>query len=371
MKLHCEKALLQNAIGTALRAVSAKSSITALEGLLLEAEDTLSRLSVTGYNLETGIRTAVDAEVTEAGSIVLPARLFSDIVRRLPDEMVSITVHKLAVNIRCGMSEFNLTGIDAQDFPALPEVDRQNSFSITEGTLRAMLGATLFAVSDNESRPIHTGALFEVSETQFTIVAVDGFRLAMRREALHESEGVFTFVTPGAALSEVEKICRDTMDDLCTVTMARKHVTFRMGRTTLVSRRLEGEFLAWEKAVPRESPYGIKADTKLLLASMERVSLIISERLKTPLRFRVSDGELFLTARTPNGNAFDVCEIDGNGDELEIGFNNKYLIEALRAVPAERVCLELSTSVSPCVIAPVEGEENFLYMVLPVRLKAD
>ncbi len=369
LKFHCEKALLQAAVSTASRAVSAKSSIAALEGLLLETGE--GTLSVTGYNLETGIQTRVDAEIGEEGALVLPARLFGDIVRRLPDDMVSVSVSKLMVNIRCGQSEFNLIGIDPEEFPELPVIDRQHAFSIPEGTLRAMLAETLFAVSDNESRPIHTGALFEVTGTHLRIVAVDGFRLALRQEPLQESEGVFSFVAPGPALSELEKIARDSQEDAASITMGAKHIIFELGRTRLISRRLEGEFLAWEKAVPRDNPIRVLAETKALLASVERVSLIISERLKSPLRCRVSDGEMFLTSRTPTGDAFDVCLIEGNGQELEIGFNNRYMIDALRAAPAEKICLELSTAISPCVISPAEGEEHFLYMVLPVRLRTE
>lgn len=368
MKFSCEKALLQAAITTASRAVSMKSSIPALEGLLLHTQG--DTLTITGYNLETGIRTSVEAEIADPGAIVLPARLFGEIIRKMPDDVVLFEETKLSVTLRCGMSEFTLMGIDSDDFPQLPTVDYQNSFSISELHLRAMIGQTLFAVSDNESRLIHTGSLFEVTPTQLTMVSVDGFRLALRRESIENSEGEFTFVVPGAALGEVEKICRDSEEDLATVTMGQKHVMFRIGNTVLVSRRLEGEFLAWEKAIPRENPTKIKVETKALLSSIDRVSLIISDKLKSPLRCLVGDGELQLSTKTAIGTAFDVCTIEGNGNELEIGFNNRYMMDALKAVPAQEVLLELSTAVSPCVIAPVEGEENFLYMILPVRLRA-
>ncbi len=367
MKFSCEKAILQNAIATAARAVSPKSSIPALEGLLLEAEKTLS---ITGYNLETGIRATVEAEISRPGALVLPARLFGDIIRKLPDDVVSFSAEKLQVNIRCGPASFNLIAMDADDFPLLPSVDYQHSFTVSERTLRAMISETLFAVSDNESRPIHTGSLFEVEPDTLTMISVDGFRLALRREALHESEGSFQFVVPGAALSEVEKICRDS-DDPVTVTMGARHTMFQFESAMLVSRRLEGEFLAWRKAIPRENPIKVQAEARQLLTSIERVSLIISDKLKSPLRCLVGEEELQLATRTSISDAADTCPIQGDGKGLEIGFNNKYMMDALKAVPAEQVQLEFNSGVSPCVISPLEGEvESFLYMILPVRLKA-
>ncbi|MDF2838861.1 MAG: polymerase subunit beta [Evtepia sp.] len=366
MKFSCEKALLQSAIATASRAVSVKSSIPALEGLLLEAD---KFLSITGYNLETGIRTKVEADIEQTGSIVLPARLLGDIIRKLPDDTVVFSTDQLAVHIKCGFSDFHLMGMDAEDFPQLPTVDYQNSFSVMERTLRAMISETSFAISDNESRPIHTGSLFEVERDRFTIISVDGFRLALRREAVVESEGEFSFVVPGGALSEVEKICRDS-EEASTVTVGAKHILFQMGDTMLVSRRLEGEFLSWQKAIPKENPLKVTVNTRSLLQSIDRVSLIISEKLKSPLRCIFGEGEIHLYTKTAIGNASDCCPVEGSGGDLEIGFNNRYMMDALKAAPAESVRLELSTGVSPCVILPAEGEENFIYMVLPVRLRA-
>lgn len=368
MKFTCEKALLQAAISTASRAVSPKSSIPALEGILLEANQ---ELRLTGYNLETGIRTTVPAEITEPGTLVLSARLFGEIVRKLPDDMVRFQSVQYTVHIQCGMSEFHILATDPEEFPELPAVEYQNTFQLPQSRLRAMLGQTLFAVSTNESRPIHTGALFEVENGALTVVAVDGYRLALRREEVDGQEGAdkVSFVVPGAALSEVEKICAD-VDEEASVTQGARHVMFKVGSTMLVSRRLEGEFLAYRQAIPRNNTVRVEGDTRALLSSIDRVSLIISDKLKSPLRCIFDDGVLRLSTKTAIGDANDVCPIDGSGGGLEIGFNNKYLMDALKAAPADKVRLELTTGVSPCVILPTGEEENFLYMVLPVRLKA-
>ena len=368
MKFSCETALLQAAISTTSRAVSPKSSIPALEGILLEAG---SDLRLTGYNLETGIRTIVPADIREEGTLVLGARLFGEIVRKLPDDIVTFQSENYMVNIKCGMSEFNILGTDPEEFPELPTVEYQNSLILPQSKLKAMISQTLFAVSDNESRPIHTGSLFEVDGNGLTIVSVDGYRLALRHEAIDKKEGAetFSFVVPGAALSEVEKICSD-VDEPASVTQGARHVMFKVGDTMLVSRRLEGEFLAYRQAIPRNNTIHVEGDTRALLSSIDRVSLIISDKLKSPLRCVFDSNLLKISTKTAIGDAYDECPLSGDGGGLEIGFNNKYLMDALKAAPADKVRLELTTGVSPCVILPTEGEENFLYMVLPVRLKA-
>ena len=368
MKFSCEKALLQNAIGVASRAVSQKSSIPALEGLLLHAGQTVT---VSGYNMQTGIRTTLSADVTEPGELVLNARLFGDIIRRMPDDVITFSSNeKMTVHLHCGDADFNIMGLSAADYPELPEVEDEYSLSIQQRTLRDMIGQTLFAVSTNESRPIHTGSLFEVGESGLTVVSVDGFRMAVRREPLEKvNGGYFSFVAPGSALGEVEKICGDT-DDLAAVTLGKRHILFEVGDTQLICRRLEGEFLDYKSAVPRKNPICVEAETRDLIQSIDRVSVVISEKLKSPVRCLFEKDRVTLSARTANGEAKDVCRLDGDGGELEIGFNNRYLMEALRYAPTDRVKIELNTGVSPAVIVPTEGEENFLYMVLPVRLKA-
>ena len=368
MKFSCEKALLQAAISTTSRAVSPKSSIPALEGILLEADE---ELRLTGYNLETGIRTTVPAEIRTKGTLVLGARLFGEIIRKLPDDIVEFTAEHYMVNIKCGMSEFNILGTDPEEFPELPTVEYQNSLEIGQNKLKSMISQTLFAVSDNESRPIHTGSLFEVDQKGLNIVSVDGYRLALRHETIKRKEGAeeFSFVVPGAALSEVEKICSD-VEETASITQGARHIMFKVGETMLVSRRLEGEFLAYRQAIPRNNSIRIEGETRALLSSIDRVSLIISDKLKSPLKCIFEQNVLKISTKTAIGDAADQCPTDGDGGGLEIGFNNRYLMDALKAAPADRVRLELTTSVSPCVILPAEGEENFLYMVLPVRLKA-
>lgn len=368
MKFSCEKVLLQNAIAVASRAVAQKSSIPALEGLLLHAD---RELTVSGYDMKTGIRTRVSADVSESGDIVLNARLFGDIIRRMPDDVVTFTADdNLMVHLSCGDADFDILGLSAADYPDLPEVEDEYTVSIQQKTLRAMIEEVAFAVSTNESRPVHTGALFEINDKGLTMVAVDGFRLAVRREPLEKIEGgVFSFVAPGSALTEVKSICGD-IEELASVTLGKRHILFEVGSTELICRRLEGEFLDYKNAIPRKNPISVIAHTKSLIQSIDRVSVVISEKLKSPVRCVFDNDKILLSAKTGNGEAKDVCRVSGDGGGLEIGFNNRYLMEALRYAPADTVRIELNTGVSPAIIVPTEGEEKFLYMVLPVRLKS-
>ena len=233
MKFSCEKFLLLLAIATPSHAALAKSSVPALEGLLIEADD---NLRVSGYDLKTGIRTSTDADIIEPGKIVLNARLFGEIVRKLPDDIVTVTVdERYLARIECGMSEFEIMGTPASDYPELPTIDYQSSVSIPEKTIKSMISQTNFAVSDNEARPIHTGALFEVEDGALTVVAVDGYRLALRREPLENAKAErCSFVVPGSALNEVEKISSDSENPV-TITLGSKHIMFTVGDTILIA----------------------------------------------------------------------------------------------------------------------------------------
>ena len=368
LRFSCEKALLQSAVATASRAVAAKSSIPALEGILLEGT---TCLTLSGYNMQTGIRTAFEAEVHQEGRIVLNARLFGEIIRKMPDDIIVFSAdEKYMVHLTCGDASFDILGLSAEDYPELPEVDDEYSVSIQQRTLKAMINQTSFAVSTNESRPVHTGSLFEISDAGLTVVSVDGFRLALRREPLEKIEGgSFRFVAPGSALKEVENICQDS-DELIQVIQGKRHLLFEAGSTQLICRRLEGEFLDYRNAVPRNNPICVEVENKAMLESLDRVSVVISEKLKSPVRCVFDSDRVYLSAKTGNGEAKDICPVSGDGAGLEIGFNNRYLMDALRYAPAERVRMELNTGISPCIITPVSGDDNFLYMVLPVRLKA-
>ena len=368
MKFTCEKALLVSAISVASRTVAPKSAIPSLEGLLVKAG---VKVMLTGYNLETGITVGVPADIAEPGECIMPARLFFDIIRKLPDDEVTVSVDEsFRVSIRGGISSFTITAMTAEDYPELPDVESEKGIPVPQRELREMISGTIFSASENMARPIHTGCLFEIADESVTVVAVDGYRLALRRYIPEQPlERTVKFVAPAAALKEVEKILDDT-DDPAVIYLGTKHILFMIGDATLVCRILEGEFLDWRRVLPQNNPIKVAANVREVTDSIERVSLVISEKLKSPVRCTFGDQTADFRTVSTIGAAHDVCQIAGDGKDLEIGFNCRYLLDALRAVPDGECMLELSNGLSPIVLTPCDDTRRYSYMVLPVRLKA-
>ena len=367
MRFTCEKSMLVTGLNIAGRTVAQKSSLSVIEGILCKAG---MGLSLTGYNMETAITYEIDANVTDPGECILPAKLFGDIVRRLPEGPVTVVVDEgFKVSIRAGYASFTISAESAEDYPELPDVSTGRAIRIPQNKLKELISGTIFAVSENQGRPIHTGVKFEVTDTAITAVAVDGFRLA--RRTWHPEEGTgreLSFVVPAAGLKEVEKILTDT-DEMAAFTLGPKHILYQAGKATLVCRLLEGEFLDWRRVVPTGCPIKLVANVSDLASSVERVGLIVSEKYKSPVRCVFGHQELLMRTNTTIGAAEDRCALAGDGKELEIGFNVRYLADALRVIPSEEVTLELTNGLSPIVLTPVEEKYDFAYMVLPVRIK--
>lgn len=369
MKFSCEKYLLQSACGIASRAAASKSPIPALEGLLLQASD---RLTVTGYDLKKGIYTQLEAEVKEQGSVVVGARLFGEMIRRLPDGIVSISADDNEnINVKCGKSEFNFMGISAEDYPEMPSVEGLNHVELPQKLLKNMINQTIFAVSDSDVRPIYTGTLFEIEDGELTLVSVDGYRLAKRCEKI-EGKDVenCSFVVPGSALSDIERICGDTEDSV-SIAVGAKHISFSIGETVVVTRRLEGEFLNYRKSIPDKFRFTVQVERAEFMSTIDRVALIVSEKNSSPVRLSFNDGSIDCLCVTPIGKAEDICTCEGSGEGLEIGFNDRYLMDALKAASGtDKLNICLNTASSPCVIDAADGSGAFTYMILPVRLRA-
>lgn len=367
MRFTCEKNMLVTGLNLTSRTVSQKSTLSALEGILCQAA---VGLSLTGYNMDTAITYQIDAEVTDPGSCVLPAKLFGDIIRRLPEGPVTVVVDEsYHVSIRGGYASFSISAESSEDYPELPDVGEGRSIEIPQLALKELIGGTIFAVSDNQARPIHTGVKFEVSDDSISAIAVDGFRLA--RRTYHPESPIgreLSFVVTSTSLKEVEKILTDSDEDASFV-LGKTHILFQIGSATLICRLLEGEFLDWRRVVPTNCPIQLGAHVGDLQSSIERVGLVVNEKYKSPVRCVFADQELQLRTNTTLGSAQDKCAIAGNGKDLEIGFNGRYLTEALRAIPCEEVILELTNGLSPIVMTPAEDKYDFSYMVLPVRIK--
>ncbi len=367
MRFTCEKSMLVTGLNITGRTVAQKSSLSVIEGILCKAG---VGLSLTGYNMETAITYQIDAEVTDAGECILPAKLFGDIIRRLPEGPVTVVVDdNYKVSIRSGYASFTISAENAEDYPELPDVGSGRSVSIPQTALKDLIGGTIFAVSENQGRPIHTGVKFEVEDATISAIAVDGFRLARRTYHTEDATGrTMSFVVPSQGLKELEKILQDADEDAA-FTLGQKHILFQVGCATLICRLLEGDFLDWRRVVPTNCPIKLTANVGDLASSIERVGLIVSEKYKSPVRCVFSNQVLQLRTNTTIGAAEDQCSIAGDGKELEIGFNVRYLADALRAIPSEEVVLELTNGLSPIVLTPADEKYDYAYMVLPVRIK--
>lgn len=365
MRFTCDRQKLNDAVLNVQRVVSSKSSIPALEGILMTAEETAIKLC--GYDLEIGMTTELPAKIEERGSVVIGAKLFGDIVRSLPGQQVTFsTDEKQVAEIESGEAKFSVVGIPADEYPELPSIDGEKNVSLPSSVLKSMIRQTLFAVADNDAKPIHTGTLFEIEDGKIRLVSVDGYRLAIREESI-KNGGKCSFVVPGKTLGEVMKLLGDSDED-ADLLIGMRHISFRIGGYTVISRLLEGEFLDWRASLPKEQSTEIHVSVPKLIDSLERVSLIITERLRSPIRCLFADNCIRLSCTTAIGRANDRLPAKIEGNSVEIGFNSRYLLDALRNAECDEVRIQLNGPLSPLTIQPAEGG-SFLFLVLPVRLK--
>lgn len=365
MRIYCDRQALAEAVNSVQRAVASKSALPALEGILLRAS--ASSLFLAGYDMELGITTTIEAQVEEPGEIVLTAKLFSEILRRLPAEEVLIESNdKNNTVIRCGNSEFTLMGFSSVDYPELPGINNGAAMTMQQNMLKSMIRQTLFAVAQTDTRPVHTGVQFEIKDQTLRLVAVDGSRLAMRSEPIKSNEDL-QFVVPGKTLNEVLKLLGDEEEPLY-VTVGARHIIMEIGGYSVFSRLLDGEFLPYRKAIPINATTKIRINTRSLIEAVDRASLVINDRLKSPLICRFKDDRISLSCITALGSANDTVEAKIDGRQEEMGFNSRFLLDALRNTESDEIVIELSGTQSPMKILPAEGE-SFLFLVLPVRLK--
>ncbi|MEG1243313.1 MAG: DNA polymerase III subunit beta [Oscillospiraceae bacterium] len=355
MKIICNTDLLNEVCQNVQRVVSSKTSIPAIEGILLKALD--NQLFLTGYDLEVGINTSIEAKVEEEGSIIINARILCDILKRLPGEKVIIEADERQLCIiRCGEVEYKLVGISADEYPELPTVAGGYPIIVECDILKDMIRQTIFAVAVNDSKIVHTGLKFEITRGIIKIIAVDGFRLAIRTENIKYTGDDMAFIVPAKTLLEVTKL------------MEINDVVSMIGNYSIISRLLDGEFLDYDAALPKTLTTEVKVNVKMLMDSIERTSLLITDRLKSPLRCIFENNIIKISTITALGMASDKVFAQIEGSRVEIGFNNRFLLDALKACDIEDVKIKLNGSLAPIIIVPPE-EENFLFLVLPVRLK--
>ena len=334
MEFICSRNKISEAILNVQKAVSAKSCMTALEGILIKSTD--SGISLCGYDLELGITTTIDANVIRPGSIVLGAKILSEIIRKLPDDEVHISINdKLIATINCGNCEFSILGISPDEFPELPSICDSHEIFIQNSVLKSMIKQTLFAISVYDSKPIHTGTLFCIEDGVIRLISVDGYRLALRKENI-STDTSLSFVVPGKTLSEVLKLLPDN-DEQVEISAGKKHIIFKIGTYSIISRLLEGEFLDYRSTIPQSFSTEVCFKTKDCINSTERVSLMVTDRLKSPVRCVISDDRAKLSCTTSIGKATDEFLLNKTGENIEIGFNHKYLLDALKNVESDEI----------------------------------
>ncbi len=365
MKFTVNKSDIVEAVSNIQRAVSTKTTIPALECVLLTASE--ESLELCAYDLELGITTVIPARVEEPGKTALAARIFSEIVRKTPDETITVSVdEKNMASLESGRSQFSIIANPAEEFPELPKLSDSTLIRLPSKVLKSMIRQTLFAVAESDAKPIHQGSQFHIENGVLDVVSVDGYRLAKRSEPIDFKEDM-SFVVPGKTLGEILRLLKDT-DDSVELSAGRRHILFKIENYTVISSLLEGEFLNYKAAIPPDSKTEVIAKTREVMESVERVSLLITDRLKSPVRCIFEDNEIKLLCTTTMGRASDQVPVEITGENVEIGFNNRYLLDALRNTECDEVRIQLGGPLSPMKIVPKEGD-SFLFLVLPVRLK--
>lgn len=370
MKFICEKDKILKALNSVIKAVASKTTMPILEGILIQTND--NEIKFTTYDLEIGIEYIMEAQVEEQGSRVVNAIMFSEIIRKLPDTQINITVNEnnLLV-IECEGSLYKLATMNPDEFPELPKINVENSITVEQNILKNMIRKTIFAVSIEENRPIFTGCLFQTVENKLNVVAVDGFRLAWNSTTLNEKSHDFSAVIPGKTLNEVNKIILDSFEPI-KIGVSKNQALFEMDNCKIVTRLLDGEFLNYHNVIPEQWETRIRINRNSLQDCFERISLISAssteKEKKYPVKVLIDIGKVTISCTNQTGDAKEELYISTEGKNLEAGFNPKYFLDALKVIDDEEVFVDFGTNISPCVIRPID-DGDYTYMILPIRLK--
>lgn len=360
----CEKQKLLDAILITQKAITGKSTMPLLEGIYLNAEK--EGLTLMGSDMDISIQTKIDADVLEEGKVVIDSKIFGEIIRKLPNSEVKIELlQNDIIQITCEKSVFNVVCMNADEYPSLPEIDSNNSLNFPQNILKNMIKGTSFAIAQDEVRPILQGILFQIKEKQLHLVALDGYRLAIRSEYVDNDSDV-EIVIPGKTLIEVSKILEDT-DDLVSIHFTNNHILFNLGNTKIISRLLEGNYVPYTSLLPQEHKILVSVNKQQLQNGIERASLMAKEGNSYLIKLDIKNDEIIITSNSQLGKVREEVSVELQGEEIEIAFNSKYLLDVLKNLEDETIYMEMTSSVSPCVIRS-EKSNNYKYLVLPVRI---
>ena len=364
MKFICEKQKLQEGISIASKAITGKTTMPILEGIYIYAKD--NKLTLIGSDMDVSIETIVEANIIEEGKIVIDARLFGEIIRKLPNSYITIEIQENNIlQISCEKSVFNLVYMNADEYPELPQINEKITVEVPQNILKSMIRGTSFAIAQDETRPILQGILFEVKDKNLNLVALDGYRLAIRNELL-DNENNLEVVIPGKTLNEVSRILED-INDIVEITFTNNHILFNLNSTKVISRLLDGKFVNYSSLLPQEHKISIEVKKQELQSCIERASLMAKDSNSNLIKLDIKEDNMIITSNSQLGKVREEIAINLQGGDMQIAFNSRYLIDVLKSIEDDEVVLEMTSSVSPCVIK-CKNNSNSKYLVLPVRI---
>ena len=367
MKLVCSKANLLHGVNIVSKAVPTRTTMAILECILIDAST--NEIKLMANDMELGIETRIEGDIVERGIIALDAKIFSEIVRKLPDNDVTIeTDASFKTVITCEKAKFNIIGKSGDDFSYIPYIERNEAISISQFTLKEVIRQTIFSIADNENNKLMGGELFELNENQLRVVSLDGHRISIRKIELKENYGSKKVVVPGKTLQEISKIVNGTVDEDVMIFIADNHIIFEFDRTTVVSRLIEGEYFKIDQMLSSDYETKVKINKRELLDCIDRATLLVKEGDKKPIIMNITDGNMELKINSFIGSMTEEIDITKEGKDILIGFNPKFFIDALRVIDEEDVSLYMVNPKAPCFIKDDDG--RYTYMILPVNFNS-
>ncbi len=368
MKITINQRELSKHINIAQKGISNRTTLQILDGLLLQTVD--NKLKIASTDLEISIETFLNCQVHEEGSIVVNSRIFGDIIKKLPDEDIDIYVEKNNINIKCNNSEFNIAASPGEDYPELPLVVENNSFSMPKDMFKEVIKQTVFATAQDETRPSLTGVLAEIVDNEVSFVALDGYRLALKKIMLEESTGINEkIIIPGRSLVELNKILDDS-EDLFKISLSTGNIIFNLGDTIMYSKLLDGQFFNYREIIRNDHETTITVFKQKFQNSLERASLLAKEEKANLVKLTVDNDKVVIRSNSEIGDVHEEVLGSQHGDSLNIAFNSRYILEGIRNIESDEIILNFVGSLNPCIIKGID-DENYLYLVLPVRLAQD
>ncbi len=364
MKIICSKAELLQGVNTVLKAVPAKTTMPILECILIDTTD--GQIKLTANDMELGIETKIKGDILDKGKIALEAKLFSEIVRKLPDSEVSIqTDDSYRALIKCEKAKFNIAGKSGEDFSYLPEIEKTQMISLSQFSLKEIIRQTIFSIADNENNRLMTGELFEINGNELKVVSLDGHRISIRKIELKETYNPVKVVVPGKTLNEISKILTGGIEDNVRIFITGRHIMFEFDDTVVVSRLIEGEYFRIEQMLYSDYETKISMNKKELQSCIERASLLVKEGDKKPIIMNIMDESMELKINSFIGSMNEDIDIVKTGKDLMIGFNPKFILDALRVIDDENIDIYMINPKAPCFIR--DEEQKYIYLILPVN----